>query len=120
MHRLGDFEIAQVAGVAAVAVDGLGDFAVSRNGSLATLTALDLVAINGSFIFDDNDEVEDFDGMYNLNSIGDDLSVTGNGALPYCQVCDLLAQLSGFNGTITCFDNIADPCWVEDALDCSE
>ena len=95
-----------------------GSFEVLRNESLATLTALDLVAINGDFVFESNAVCEDFDGMYNLGTINGDLAVTGNGTLPYCEICDLLAQLSGFGGAITAEDNVADPCWTDAGLDC--
>jgi len=95
-----------------------GDFVVAHNPSLATLTALDLIAINGDFVFEDNDNCEDFDGMYPLSTINGDLDVAGNAALPYCQVCDLLDQLSGFDGEITCHDNASDTCWADAGLDC--
>lgn len=95
-----------------------GDFVVARNPSMATLTALDLIAINGSFVFTDNDNCEDFDGMYPLSTINGDLTVVANESLPYCQVCDLLDQLSGFDGDVTCHDNVSDTCWADAGLDC--
>jgi hypothetical protein len=95
-----------------------GTFDLTGNEALTTVTALDLAVINGDFVFVGNDDYEDFDGLNTLAVVDGDVKIYDNGALPYCRICDLLDQLSGFDGALELHDNITDPCWVDSTLTC--
>ena len=58
----------------------------------------------------DNDALTNLDGLSALTSVGRDLNIFDNAALPDCEVCDLLDQLTSGPTSIDVHDNLDDSC----------
>lgn len=95
-----------------------GGLEVSDNAGLQFLELPLAVAITAGLVITGNGSLAKLDGLAALVSLGGDLDVSHNDGLPFCEVCELLAQLPGFGGEITCSANLTDDCWTGSALDC--
>jgi hypothetical protein len=95
-----------------------GNLTVSDNAALELLETPGLVVIATDLTIDGNPALADLAGLDSLVSVGGAIDISHNGALPFCEVCDLLDQLTGFAGELTSTANQVDECWSGSALDC--
>jgi len=95
-----------------------GDVAISDNGALTTVELGSLWKVPGSLAVTGNGALADLDGLAGLLFLEGGLTVSSNGALPFCETCELLDQLQGFAGEVSCSSNLVDECWSGTALDC--
>jgi len=95
-----------------------GALTLSDNPELQFCEAPSLLAVGAGLTITGNSALADLDGLAGLSSLGGGFDVSHNVALPFCEVCELLDQLQGFAGELTCTANLADSCWSGSALDC--
>jgi hypothetical protein len=91
-----------------------GELVVLNNNSLTSLEGLNnLVTIEDTLSITSNPILPNLDGLGSLteiNGVGD-FWVWNNGSLPYCEICELLDQLTSGPGILDVSDNLEDSCW---------
>ena len=92
---------------------------VYYNPLLADISGLlGITTVEGALYVGSNDPLTNLDGLDNVTSVAWDVEVYENYYLPYCEVCALLDQLTGFTGDVYCGLNLDDSCWSDSGLDC--
>jgi len=95
-----------------------GGIVIQENDSLENVDGLNsLSTVQVVLGIRQNVSLENLDGLASLTSMGDSLAIWDNTLLPYCEVCDLLDQLSSTPSSIIATGNQVDPCYDGD-LDC--
>jgi hypothetical protein len=79
---------------------------------------LGLTAVEGTFEISGNDLLPDLDGLAGITSVTGNMHIWDNESLPYCEICDLLEQLTDFTDLGYLAGNLDDDCWTDSALDC--
>jgi hypothetical protein len=104
---------------------------ISGNDQLVDLTGLEGVThVPRNLVVMDNPSLIGLNGVQNLSAVEGVVNITGNGSLPYCEVCDLLDQLPNTSAADVCegeeaedychltYDNLPDSCWDGTQLVC--
>jgi hypothetical protein len=79
---------------------------------VTSLTGLDgLETITATLSIRNNDDLATLDGLASVTT-APSVGVVDNAALPYCEVCDLLDQLTAEPDYVTASGNLADDCWT--------
>ena len=80
--------------------------------SIDGLSGISLV--EGEIRIENNVSLENLDGLANLTtvntSLDETLSIWGNTSLPYCEICELLDQLTTEPFSASVFYNLEDSC----------
>jgi len=96
-----------------------GSLRIESNDGLPSLDGLSaLTSLGGDLRIDHNDNLTSLEGLSALTSMGEDLWVVNNVALPYCEICDFLAQLESPPPYDTVNGNLLDSCWSGSELTC--
>ena len=95
-------------------LDGLtevgGYLYVIDSAELTNISLPSLTSVGGTVTIRDNQVLAGL-GLSGLSWFGGNLEVHDNPALPYCEICPLIDQLTEFDGDIQCHDNLEDECW---------
>jgi hypothetical protein len=82
-----------------------------RNASLTEIDGLGAItAVGGSVSIQNHPQLQNLDGLANVETIGSEVRAGGNSALPDCEVCELLDQLTTEPTAIDVSDNLDDAC----------
>lgn len=87
------------------------DVRISGNPGLASLDGMgSLAEVSSYLLVADNDGLATLDGLDALTEVGWSLGVRYNAALPDCEVCELIDQLSSLPDPTDVYDNLDDSC----------
>ena len=107
---LGNDTLANLDGLSALTLVG-GNLSIRNNEALNNLDGLSACnSVGGELKIHNNDTLTNLDGLSALTSANNHWWIYENTALPDCEVCELLDQLTGGSTSLSVFENLDDTC----------
>jgi hypothetical protein len=89
----------------------VGRLEIDYNDALTSLDGLSaLIAVGESLEITNNEVLTNLDGLSAVTSLDGDLRISGNGALPDCEACELIDHLTTEPTSYQVYDNLDDAC----------